>query len=81
MIKLNENYYITTDSNNWMLNYAEEKVKENGDKYVATGIWYYPKLSDLLSRALDEQLKNCETAEEIKQAIAQFEKTVENLDL
>lgn len=81
MITLNKNYYITNDSNNWMLNYAEEKTKPNGDKYVATDIWYYSKLSDLLSRALDEQLKNCETTKEIKQAIAQFEKTVKNLDL
>jgi hypothetical protein len=81
MITLNKNYYITSDSNNWMLNYAEEKTKDNGEKYTAKDTWYYSKLSDLLSRFLDQQLKDTTTAEGIMSRIEQTEQIIKKLDL
>ena len=79
MITLNNNYYITSDSNNWVLNYSEEKIKDNGEKYTATDTWYYSKLSDLLSRFLDQQLKGTTTAKEIMEKIEQTERTIKNI--
>lgn len=81
MITLNNNYYITNDSNNWILNYSEEKTKDNGEKYTATDTWYYSKLSDLLSRFLDQRLKGTTTAKEIMQRIEQTEKIIQKLEI
>lgn len=79
MIKLNDNYHITNDANNWVLNYKEEKTKKSGETYEAVDSWYFSKLSDLLSRFLDNEMKDAKTAKELLGKINEVEQIIKKL--
>lgn len=65
-MKLDKNYTLESDKNNWILSYkSDEKTNEKGEKYHGTYSWYYPSLKDALQKYMDECLKPCESVEEL----------------
>jgi hypothetical protein len=78
MIRLNENYTVTSDSNNWMLNYEKTYTNEKGKEVTSRDTWYFPRLSDLLKNYLDLRLKDQGTANDILIAISKVERDIEN---
>lgn len=64
-MKLNENYRLVSNSNNWILQFEEERTKKKtGEKYLAKDEWYFSEPHQALERFLSETLKGKETAEE-----------------
>lgn len=62
MIKIDKNYYITNDSNQWTLHY--EKVGDinpkTGKNTITKNSWYCGTLERCLKRYIDESLKPAE---------------------
>lgn len=85
-MKIDENYSIENDSNNWILRFEEERVKEKtGKKYISTNEWYFSNLEtglkSLLKKYRDQKLKECETVVEILAQINKSDETIKNLKL
>ncbi len=59
MIKIDEEYFLTNDSNQWVLNYEKEREinKDTGKPTVSTNKWYCGNLNLALVRYLNESVK------------------------
>lgn len=76
-MRLDKNYRLENDSNNWTLIFEEDRKKEDGTKYLFQDtIGYYPKMKMALSKYLDSCLKECSTGQEIFDEIARVEKVI-----
>ena len=69
-IKITENLSIEPYAHGWMLHKSEDKVHESGKYkgkgYVSIKTRYYSNLHQLCNAAIDDQLKGCESMEEIR---------------
>lgn len=82
MIQLNNEFYVETDSNNYILQHRKPKevVKDGEAKTVLeSDSWYFPTLSACLRKFLDESLKESESIQEVLQQIERVHKTIKNL--
>ena len=81
MIKLENGFFITTDSNNWTLNLELEKeVDANGEKKITQkNHWYYPSLQLCLKKYIQESLKNNNSIQEVLNAIDNLYKEIETI--
>lgn len=61
MIKLNGNFRIVADAHSWVLEQSTEKTRKTKEgkeeQYVHTEKWYYPKISQCISKYVEESLK------------------------
>ncbi len=80
MIQLDENYSISNDSNNHILHYKEDKVKEDGKKYTSSDEWYFSTLEQALERYMDCSLKRANTAEQILAEIYKVKQIIAKLN-
>ena len=79
-LKLDDNYTIGTDSNNFILRYSHTYIgkdkKTDEDKEITSkDEWFYPTLSGALNTYLNECLKKNNTIEEVYAEL----KRVENI--
>lgn len=75
-ITLNQNYKVTSDSNNWILNYESVRDGDDGKKITSKDTWYFSTLKDCLTRFMDMRLKDNETANNILIAISNAEQEI-----
>lgn len=75
-ITLNENYFVTSDSNNWILHYENKREGDDGKVITSTDTWYFSKLSELLQRFMDLRLKESAFANDILIAISNVENEI-----
>lgn len=64
MITLSENFRIVADTHSWVLEQDTEKIretKEGKEQYIHNEKWYYPKLSQCISKYIEESLKPMES--------------------
>lgn len=79
-MKIDENYSLETDSNNWILKFkSNEKTHENGKKYYSFDEWYFPSLSDALKKYVDQTSKVAESIDELILLIKKSNKIIESL--
>lgn len=82
-ITLNANYFITCDSNQWVLNY--EKTGEVNPKTnkptISTNTWYCSSLESCLRRYVNEVPKVSETIHDIFEMLSVIEDTIKGITL
>lgn len=82
MIKLENGFFITTDSNNWTLNLELAKeVDADGEKKTTTQSdrWYYPSLQLCLKKYIQESLKSNNSIQELLTAIDNLHKEIDTI--
>jgi len=67
MIKIDENYFLTNDSNQWILNYEKEGdvSEKTGKPVISKDKWYCSGLNGVLQRYLKEAPKTATSIEEL----------------
>lgn len=81
-LKLDENYSIVSDANNFTLKFEatiQKEVKGEMKDIKSTDEWNYPKLQQALSRYLTECVRPCETASEILEQLNDVEKVIRSV--
>jgi len=84
MIKLNENFTIYPDNQNFTLQFeCEKEVSKNGDKKVVTSkeTWYCIDLQSALRRFLTESLRPSTSVENVLTRINEVENIIKNVRL
>ena len=84
MIKLDENYRIEFDANNFILKYEEEKTvlkKGKEESVTSTDHWYYHRLDLALTKYVNQSIKVSKTAEELLYAIKQINEVVSTIKI
>ncbi|NQY43619.1 MAG: hypothetical protein HRT87_09780 [Legionellales bacterium] len=78
MIKLDENYYLSNDSNSWNLNYEKvgEINKDTGKPTISKNIWYCGNLKNALKRYMNEVPKTCKDVIAIRLILGEVENTI-----
>lgn len=79
-MKIDENYTLENDSNQWVLNYRSEgEINPKTNKPITTeNKWYCGTLSQALNRYLDESLK---PSKDIQQLKAVLDLSMKNISL
>ncbi len=81
-IKLDDNYSIVSDANNFTLKFeavTKKEVKGEMKDVKSTDEWNYPKMQQALNRYVDESVRQCEGIPEILSALNRVEKTITTL--
>lgn len=83
MIRLDENFYLEPDSNNWTLNYELKGGinPETGKPKVSKDVWYCSRLSDALKRYISEAVKPSESVAELTDRVIKLEEVINNLKI
>jgi len=72
MIQLTKNLWLDSDDDNWIVG-RRYKRKDTG-KDSLSDQRYFLRLEHAFAYVLDQDLKNCESLEEIKENIVRFKK-------
>lgn len=83
MIKIDENFYMTSDNSNWVLN-REVKGELNpatGKHKVSKDVWYCGTLEGCLKRYINEAPKVAKSIEELLEVLKSCVETINNLNL
>lgn len=76
-MKLDENYRIETDTNNFTLVYESKTFDEKKKKEVTSkDEWHYPDLKTALIKYVNQCLKPCESIKEVLIRISELEKSL-----
>ncbi len=83
-IKLDDNYEIINDSYSFTLLFKEPRIKTNKktlleESFIFEDKWYYPRLSDCLTKYLELTLKECEEIKEIDIRLNTIESKINEL--
>lgn len=83
-MQLDENYYLDSDSNQWILRKEEvtDTFNEKTGKYMMNkDTWYFPKITQALSRYLDDTLKGSENVTTVLERIKEVEESIQKLEI
>jgi hypothetical protein len=76
-LKLDENYKVEKDENNFVLIFEKEAYNEKTKKnYMQKDRWYYPKLSQVLDKYLNECLRPIPDIENVYKELIRVEKLI-----
>lgn len=79
-LKLDDNYFIETDTNNFTLRFQKVVYDEKKKKDVTKkDEWNYPKLSQAMSKYLNECVRPLETIKEVFSELKRIELLIEKL--
>ena len=83
-IKLDDKFKILNDTYSFTLVFEEPRTKTNKktlleEKFIFEDKWYYPRLSDCLTKYLELTLKECEDITEIKTNLNTIESKINEL--
>jgi hypothetical protein len=83
MIKIDENFYMTNDNSNWVLNreVKGEVNPETGKQKISKDVWYCGTLDGCIKRYLNEAPKVAESIEELIQVTKSCVEVVKNLNV
>ncbi|AGO47710.1 hypothetical protein Phi4:1_gp173 [Cellulophaga phage phi4:1] len=80
MIRLNKYYTISSDKNNWILNYEKERFDEvKGKTITSKDEWFFSKLEDALKNFINASIKDVEKGQTILDAINSAHETIKNV--
>jgi len=81
MIKLDEEYYLESDSNQWTLNYKSEGPvnEKTGKPTIKTNIWYCANLKACLKRYYNEATKPAKNVIELGFKVKALEEVINNI--
>lgn len=81
-IVLDENYYLTNDSNQWVLNFEKEGDinKKTGKVIITRDKWYYSSIQDCLQRYLNENPKSSPNIEHLIRTLEDISDKISSLD-
>jgi Sec7-like guanine-nucleotide exchange factor len=78
-MKLDENYRIETDTNNFTLVYESKKFDEVKKKeFTSKDEWHYPELKYALIKYLNQSLKPCKSIKDVLSKISELEQLIKN---
>ena len=80
---LDENFTLTNDSNNWMLNYEKEgEINPKTNRPTLTKeTWYFGNLNQALNRYVNESAKQSETVKDLQIQLAMIQDTINFLTI
>lgn len=80
-MRIDENYSIENDSNQWTLKYSQEGEinKKTGKPTLTENRWYFGTLKGCLNRYLDESIKPAENIDLVVKLLSSAERNIENL--
>ena len=80
-MKLDDNYFITRDKYNVVLNYREEKGlnADTGKITISTDEWYYGNMKDALKAYLNKSGVHNESVDDVIAHIQRVEHKIDNL--
>ena len=80
-MKIDDNYRLENDSNQWTLIYEKEgEVNPKTVKpTISTNKWYCGNMKQALKRYLDESLKECNSIETVLLELKRVESVIDNL--
>ena len=83
MIKLDKEFYLENDSNQWTLNYrCEGPVNEKtGKPTISTNIWYCANLKACLKRYYNEATKPAKDVIQLGHKLKAVETVINNLKI
>jgi len=83
MIKLDEHYYLTNDSNQWVLNFEKEGEinPKTGKPTIKKDTWYCGTIQGCIRRYYNESTKDCSNLQELKESIDKIESKLDELKL
>lgn len=83
MIKLDENFYLDPDSNNWTLHYElKGKVNpETGRPKISKDSWHCSNLQSAINRYLTESTKPSESVVDLMNKLEEIKQVIINLKI
>ena len=81
MIKLDQNYSIVTDSNNYTLKFEESKgINETtGKEEFSRDEWHYGKLSQALDKYMNQSIKASKSVQELIDKLNEVQSIIEKV--
>ena len=81
-MKLDENYTIETDTNNFTLVYESKTFDEKKKKEVtSTDEWHYPDLKNALKKYVNQVIKPCESVVSLLEKLNKIESLIDKFNL
>lgn len=82
-MRLDENFTLTNDSNNWILNYEKEgDINHKTNRPTLTKeTWYFGNLNQALNRYVNESAKQSETVKDLQIQLAMIQDTINFLTI
>lgn len=84
MIKIDDNYSLEADSNNWILRYEEEiekEIKGESKKVLSKDEWYHPSIKSALNKYLNQVTKPSENFFSLMESVEKAESTILKLKI
>ena len=83
MIKLDENFSLTNDNSQWVLNYEKEgEMNPKTNKVtISTDTWYCGRLENALSRYASEATKPANSVLELQELVNTVKNNINNLKI
>ena len=77
-MRLDENFTLTSDSNNWILNYEKEgDINHKTNRPTLTKeTWYFGNLNQALNRYVNEVTKISQTVEDLQIQLVKIQGTI-----
>ena len=81
-LRLDENYFLESDSNQWTLNYRKSKGinPETKKETFSNDKWYCSSLENALKRYTDESAKESETVDELSSKLDLIFQTINSIE-
>ena len=78
-IKIDDNFLIEVDVNNWTLKYQDvgEYNEKTGKNKIVSDHWYFPNLKLCLKKYLDQSLRHNDSINSILESIDKLEKNID----
>lgn len=82
-MRLDENFTLTNDSNNWILNYEKEgDINHKTNRPTLTKeTWYFGKLDQALNRYVNEATKQSEDVNDLRVQLSRIQDTINQVVL
>ena len=82
MIKLDNNFSIETDSNNFVLKFEKETGEihsKTGNPIISKNQWFYGNLKGCLIKYSNESLKDCQDIKEVLSRLDEIEALIKSI--
>lgn len=81
MIKLDENFHIDTDSNNFTLKFVKVSLNDKKKEVTSKSVWYCKDLAHALDIYTNESLKECEDIKDVQQKLISVRRLIKSICL
>ena len=81
MIKINPQFSVEKDKYQWLLHEYTDTVNAKDEPTVSTRTTYHPSLNYCLRQIANRMAGKCETVEDLKQTLADFQAHLDGMSL